>query len=65
MGSLIAGAGNQLVGSNKYVIHISASNAATASWNFQWKAPTIQGTGDATMYIAGVMGQPNVRLSSL
>lgn len=65
MGTLTAGTGNQLVGSNKYVTHTSASNAATATWNFRWTAPSVPGTGDVTMYIARVIGQPNVGLSSL
>jgi hypothetical protein len=65
LGTLIAGQGNQVVGFNKYVTHTAASNAATATWNFQWTAPTTPGTGDVTMYIAGVISQPNVRLSSL
>lgn len=65
VGTLIAGQGNQIVGFSKYVTHTSASNAATATWNFQWTAPSTPGTGDVTMYIAGVISQPNVRLSSL
>jgi len=64
LGTLIAGAGTQLVGSGKYVTHTQASNSATATWNFQWVAPA-QGTGSVTMYIARVISQPNVGLSSL
>ncbi|HOI87453.1 MAG TPA: T9SS type A sorting domain-containing protein [Lentimicrobium sp.] len=66
LGSLTAGTGSQLVGfNNKYITHSAAQNTATASWTYQWTAPAIPGTGDVTMYIAGVISQPNVRLSSL
>lgn len=66
LGTLTAGAGNQLVGfNNKYVTHSIAQNTQTATWNFQWTAPVVPGTGNVTMYIAGVISQPNVRLSSL
>lgn len=65
LGTLTPGTGNQVVGFGKYITHTSASNSATATWNFQWTAPATPGTGDVTMYIAGVISQPNVRLSSL
>lgn len=64
LGTLIPGIGNQLVGNGKYVTHTQASNSSTATWNFQWVAPE-QGTGTVTMYIARVINQPNVGLSSL
>ncbi|MHC1775062.1 MAG: choice-of-anchor V domain-containing protein [Lentimicrobium sp.] len=64
LGTLITGTGTQLNGNGKYITHIQGNNAATATWNFQWVAPASQ-TGPVTMYIARVMGQPNVALSSL
>ncbi|MFH1121084.1 MAG: choice-of-anchor V domain-containing protein [Bacteroidota bacterium] len=64
LGTLIAGGNAQLVGNGKYITHIQGSNSATATWNFQWVAPVAQ-TGPVTMYIARVMGQPNVGVSSL
>jgi hypothetical protein len=64
LGTLIAGSGTLLNGNGKYITHIQGNSAATASWNFQWVAPAPQ-TGPVTMYIARVMGQPNVAISSL
>lgn len=64
LGTLTAGTGTQLNGNGKYITHTQGSNAATATWNFQWTAPAQQ-TGPVTMYIARVIGQPNVALSSL
>jgi hypothetical protein len=64
LGTLIAGSGLQLNGGGKYVTHTQGSNAGTATWNFQWVAPQAE-TGPVTMYIARVIGQPNVGLSSL
>lgn len=64
LGTLIAGSGTQLNGNGKYITHTQASTAATKTWNFQWVAPE-PGTGSVTMYIARVINQPNVALSSL
>lgn len=64
LGTLIAGSDSQLNGSGKYITHNQASNAASKTWNFQWVAPS-PGTGEVTMYIARVINQPNVGLSSL
>ena len=54
-GTLIAGAGSQLNGSNRYITHTSAGTAATGSgtrvWNFQWTAP-VAGTGSVSLYAA-------------
>ena len=54
-GTLIAGAGSQLNGSNRYITHTSAGTAATGSgtrvWNFQWTAP-LAGTGSVSFYTA-------------
>lgn len=64
LGTLIPGPGLQLNGFGKYITHIQASTASTATWNFQWVAPA-PGTGGVTMYLARVLSQPNVGLSSL
>ena len=49
IGTLIAGSGNKLVGSNIYVTHSSAVTANPAVWHFQWTAPAT-GVGDVTFY---------------
>lgn len=55
IGTLIAGSGSQLNGSNRYITHTSAGTAATGSgtrvWNFQWTAP-VAGTGSVSLYAA-------------
>jgi hypothetical protein len=56
LGTLIAGSGSQLVGSGKYVTHVSA-NATTNSWTFSWVAPAA-GTGTVTFYGAFAKGNP-------
>lgn len=64
LGTLAAGTGNQLVGNGKYVTHSSGINTPTAQWTFQWTAPAA-GTGNVTFYGAFVIGQPNVRISTM
>jgi len=56
LGSLIAGSGSQLVGSGKYVTHVSA-NTTTSAWTFSWVAPSA-GAGDVTFYGAFARGKP-------
>jgi hypothetical protein len=56
LGTLIAGSGSQLVGSNKYVTHLSASTT-TSAWTFGWVAPA-SGTGAVTFYGAFAKGKP-------
>lgn len=56
LGTLIAGSGNQLVGNNKYVTHLSASTT-TNTWTFSWVAPA-SGTGPVTFYGAFAKGKP-------
>lgn len=64
MGTLAAGANNQLVGSNKYVTHVAAS-ASLNTWTFNWTAP-VAGTGNVTFYGAFARDKPGpVRLSTL
>jgi hypothetical protein len=64
LGTLTAGAGNKLVGANKYVTHSAGVTAPTAEWSFTWTAPEA-GTGKVVFYGAFVIGQPNVRLSTM
>lgn len=64
LGTLAAGAGNKLVGNNKYVTHSAGVTSQTAVWSFIWTAPEA-GTGDVTFYGAFVIGQPNVYVSTM
>jgi hypothetical protein len=64
LGTLTAGANNQLVGANKYVTHTNA-NTTISTWTFSWTAPAA-GTGQVTFYGAFAKGKPGpVRLSTL
>jgi hypothetical protein len=64
LGTLTAGANNQLVGNNKYVTHVSASTSIN-TWTFNWTAPAA-GTGNVTFYGAFARNHPGpVRLSTL
>jgi len=56
LGTLIAGSGSQLVGSNKYVTHTNA-NTTTNTWTFSWIAPAA-GTGSVTFYGAFARNNP-------
>lgn len=64
LGTLTAGTGNKLVGGDKYVTHSAGVTAPAAQWSFSWTAPAA-GTGNVTFYGAFVIGQPNVRLSTM
>jgi len=64
LGTLIAGSGNHLTGSGKYVTQSQSNSASTATWNFQWVAPA-PGTGTVTMYIARAQNISNARVSTL
>lgn len=65
MGTLVAGTGSQVLSGGKYITHTQASNASTASWNFQWQAPAQPGSGAVTFYLAHVVSKPKVFLSNL
>jgi large repetitive protein len=56
LGTLAAGSGSQLVGSNKYVTHSNASSSLS-SWTFNWTAPSA-GTGNVTFYGAFARRHP-------
>lgn len=62
LGTLIAGAGTQLVGVNKYVTHQSA-NTTTNTWTFGWVAPA-SGTGQVTFYGAFARRKPGPVVTS-
>jgi hypothetical protein len=64
LGTLIAGTGNKLTGSEKYVTHSSDLNTNPGIWTFQWTAPAA-GTGTVTFYGAFVSGFSNVFTSTL
>ena len=64
LGTLIAGSGNKLVGSGKYVTHSSSQNGNPQTWNFQWTAPSV-GTGTVTFYGAFCITKSQTRLSTL
>ena len=64
LGSLIAGSGNKLVGSGKYVTHSSTQSGNPQTWNFQWVAPAT-GTGTVTFYGAFCITKSQTRLSTM
>ncbi|MCK9616902.1 MAG: T9SS type A sorting domain-containing protein [Lentimicrobiaceae bacterium] len=64
LGTLIAGSGNKLVGSGKYVTQSSASSSNPKVWTFQWTAPAV-GTGDVTFYGAFTVSKSVTKLSTL
>jgi hypothetical protein len=64
LGTLIAGTGNKLVGSGKYVTHSNSSSANPKVWTFQWTAPSA-GTGNVTMYGAFALNKAATKLSTL
>lgn len=63
LGSLIAGTGSKIVGTN-YVTHSSAKSSTAASWTFQWIAPAA-GTGSVTFYGAFAITQNTTMKSTL
>jgi hypothetical protein len=64
LGTLIAGSGSKLVGSNKYITHTSSSNSNPKIWTFQWVAP-VAGTGSVTFYGAFALSTSSTKLSTL
>ncbi len=65
VGTLIAGAGSQVLSGGKYITHTQASSSTNATWTFQWQAPSQPGSGPVTFYLAHVIKKPNVFLSHL
>lgn len=63
-GTLIAGSGTKLVGSNHYITHTSSSSSNPKIWNFQWTAPAA-GSGTVTMYGAFALNKPVTKTSTL
>jgi hypothetical protein len=64
LGSMVAGSGEKLVGSGKYVTHTSSSNSNPKVWTFQWTAPAA-GSGEVTMYGAFALNTSSTKLSTL
>jgi hypothetical protein len=64
LGTLTAGTGNKLTGSNKYVTHNAAQSADNYTWNFEWTAPAA-GVGDITFYGAIAVGKLNTKTTIL
>jgi hypothetical protein len=64
IGTLTAGTGNKLVGSNKYVTHTSAQSGDPATWNFQWTAPATA-VGEVTFYGSLAVGKLNTKTTTL
>lgn len=61
LGTLIAGANTQIVGSGKYITH---TNKTQSSWTFNWIAPAA-GTGSVTFYGAFAIAYSNIRLCQM
>jgi len=53
LGTLISGTGTQIVGTGYLTHQPAATTSGSASWDFQWTAPTA-GTGDVTFYSASI-----------
>jgi len=49
LGTLFAGSGSKLIDTGKYITHTAPKTGSSASWIFQWKAPS-SGNGDITFY---------------
>ena len=64
VGTLVAGSGNKLTGSGKYVTHSSAVNTNPAVWHLQWTAPA-GGAGDVTFYASIAITQTVTKTTSL
>jgi hypothetical protein len=65
LGTLTAGSGNHLTGSNSQdCTHSSPISGSPAIWNFTWTAPSA-GTGTVTFYGAFAITQSTTKLSTL
>jgi hypothetical protein len=64
IGTLIAGPGNHLVGSGKYVTQSSSVGGSSATWTFHWTAPAT-GVGDVTFYGSFIVGATNTKTTTL
>jgi hypothetical protein len=64
IGTLTAGTGSKLVGTNKYVTHSSVATTNPKTWSFQWTAPS-GGAGDVTFYGAIIVGSLNTKTTTL
>jgi len=64
LGTLTAGSGTQLTGSNKYVTQSATSSANPKIWTFTWTSPAA-GTGSVTFYGAFCAGEATTKLSTM
>lgn len=64
LGTLIAGSGTKLVGSNKYITQSSSTTANPGVWTFQWTAPT-EAVSEITFYGAFTAGKTVTKISNL
>ena len=64
IGTLTAGSGNKLVGTNKYVTHSTAVSTNPAVWTFHWTAPA-GGAGSVTFYGSMAITQTVTKTTTL
>lgn len=64
LGTMIASSGTKLIGGGKYLTHTTPKTGSTATWTFQWIAPTA-GTGDVTFYGAFAVTDKSTKKSTL
>ncbi|MEI7661797.1 MAG: choice-of-anchor V domain-containing protein [Bacteroidota bacterium] len=64
VGTLVAGSGNKLTGSGKYVTHSAAVSTNPAVWHLQWTAPA-GGAGDVTFYASIAITQTVTKTTTL
>lgn len=64
LGTLFAGSGSQLIDTGKYITHTAPKTGSSASWTFQWKAPS-SGNGDITFYGSIAVTKPVTKTTTL
>ena len=64
IGSLTAGSGSKLVGSNKYITHTATKSGNPSTWTFQWTPPP-GGAGPVTFYGSIIVSMLNTKTTTL
>ena len=64
IGTLTAGTGTKLVGSNKYVTHNAAKSGNPSTWSFLWTPPA-GGAGDVVFYGSIIVSLSNTKITTL